>query len=283
MPKQCHLLVLPVCLLLVMMLVACNADNVSDETDAPAIVATEAPRQIATVALTEAPTRVPPTEVVGPTSEPTTRATTEPTIQVAVTEAVAMDSVSEPVDSILNAYRKLGDVQTLRVVSEICNEFTSATSSTFEFVQPDLYRRTVAYRDGSAEVEAVAIADTLYQKRDGVWEIFPRSAVISFDPKLILTTGEDDDIESLMNDMKTSFHNVRMTAQESLDGRMTQVYAFETVDPINLRTIWIGEADGRIYREANSWEVIDDADESYTCMTITTYEYDLPLVIEPPL
>lgn len=282
MPKQCHLLVLPVCLLLVMMLVACNADNVSDETDVSAVVATEAPRQIATVAPTEAPTRVPPTEVVEPTSEPTTRATTEPTIQVAVTEAVAMDSLSEPVAAILNAYRELGNAQSFRATRDVCNEFTNATSSTFEFLQPDLYRYTTTYRDGNTEVQQVAIGDILYLRKDETWEVLPRDAISSSDPEWIMTVGDNDDVEWLMNHVKTFYHNVRMTGQESLDGRTLQVYQFETNDPLHHHTVWIGETDSRFYRTSESWEVVDD-DASYTCTVFTTYEYDLPLSIEAPV
>lgn len=278
-----YVFVLAISVMLVIVLVACSVDTATNETEAPRLVETQAPDQIVTAAPTVVPVRVSPTQVVQPVSEQPTATVAAPTAEVVATEAAITDSLSDPIFAILDAFRQLSDVQSLRVTSDVCSEFTNVTSRTFEFVQPDSYRYMSTFRDGSTEVEDVAIGDTLYLKRDETWEIRSIDAIIfSSDPSWTMTVGDDDDVEGLMNNAKESYRDVRKAGQESLDGRVMQVYQFETNDPPHHHTVWISETDSRFYRTSESWEV-DDDDASYTCTVFTTYEYDLPLSIEAPV
>lgn len=270
-------------LLLVIMLTSCGAENVSDETNTRVPVMTATPVEIATLVPPEDPTNVPPTSASEPISELATPTVADLPTEIVGNESKVAQDVTEALYPILNAYKQLGDAQSLRVISNTCSDLTVAASYTFEFIQPDMYRNTITYKDGTIAVEEVGIGDVLYRQRDETWEILPLDTILySSNSAWVFTVGGDDNVELLLNDMKTSALNVQMTGQESLNGRMTQVYKYETTNPFELWTFWIGERDGRLYQEVKSWEV-DSDDESYTCAPITTYEYDIPLEIEPPI
>lgn len=269
--------------MLVIMLISCGEDNVSHETDSHVPVATENSTQSATMLPAEDSTSVSATSTSEPTPEPTTVTVAILPTEVVENELAVTEDVSDPLLVILNAYKQLGDAKSLRVISNTCSDLTVTASSTFEFIQPNLYRRIITYKDGNSEVEEVGIGDKLYLKRDETWEILPLSAIMfSSDPAWVFTVGGEDNIEVWINDIMMSSLNVRATGEESLDGHNTQVYQYETNNPVALWTTWIGETDGRLYRVVKSWEV-DSDDESYTCAPITAYEYDIPLEIEPPI
>jgi hypothetical protein len=236
--------------------------------------ATEAPTQ--ETAPTEAATEQ-PTQATAPTEAPTTGAapTTAPT-------ANAPTGGSAAADIITDAQRAALSAKSYRSTTVTTTADGKTGTSVAEFVAPDRIHEVIN-TGGRVVTEIIVIrGQGMWQKQNGKWMKLPAQAGETFfrlfDPKFY------EEVRKGIN-----IGTVQLVGADVLNGKPTLVYSYTTELDAGSNTtalkgsykIWIGALDHRAYKiEGNSESLLVKGGKNHI---VSTFEYDIPITIEPPV
>lgn len=250
-------------------LIGCSG---STPAPTPTAIPTNVPPSVApqTTAL-QATTLAPPTDAPAPTVLAATGAPTA----LSGGAGDLKPPEGAPLDVVKRATLKAFEANSVRAKTVIDAADGSHITLLIEYVKPD--RVHMVQPDGG---EFIAIKGKgVWRKTGAAWEGMGAEAASMF-----FTFLEPTAIEETLKLIETD--SVQFVGPALLDGKPMFVYTYKTKLDMGTQAtqgsnkIWLGALDGRAYRVetvSDSPVLVGKQDH-----TLATYEYDIPIVIEPP-
>lgn len=268
-----HLLFL-ILVILSIVVVACGGNSapsptVAATTNAPA--PTEADVQ---------PTNAPAPTQAAPTSAPqaaqTASSPTSAATAAATTGSQLEPPTGDPYDIIKNATLAQLQSKSFRATTSVESADGTKTQILIEYVAPGSIHVNLGHG------EQIAIKDKgAWIKNGDKWEAAPPGM-----ENLLFAMLSPESIQAILKNIQVS--SVRFVGPDVLDGKPMFVYQYDTlIDLGSNQSIkgtskaWIGALDHRAYRVESLTDSV--AKPGAQDKTTATYEYDIPITIEPPI
>jgi outer membrane lipoprotein-sorting protein len=208
---------------------------------------------------------VAPTLPLAPTAQPFPTIQPSPTVAPSPTVPLPTPTLANPLDAIKGAFRGFGGAKSFRAKMTSTSGAAANQEMILEVVMPNRFHMT------SNQFEAYMIASTFFMKVGNQWQkiAMPKA----FDLSMV-------DAKKLEADLGASTET-KLIGAELLDGTPTTVYQYTTTiktptPTTNTSKVWIGVADG-LPRKMESMPKTGGK------TVITYYDYNVNIVIEPPI
>ncbi|MGB8644260.1 MAG: hypothetical protein WCF84_03430 [Anaerolineae bacterium] len=261
---------------------ACNGGAVTTSSTSPTLAPAANTQPAPTQAMnTQATTAPAATQVMSaqPTATTAAKATAAP---AATADNAPPASGASALDLLINATRAQASAKSFRSTNVTTTEDGTTSTLIVEYAAPDRIHMTTTNATGPGSDMIIIKGQGTWQKRNGTWSKLPvdmgATAFAFLDPKAI------DQLRSTIN-----VGTLHLIGPELLGTTPTFVYQYDLVIPggnpaggdlKGTYKVWVGAVDHRVYKQEGDTDSFTKPGAK--THTVSTYEYDIDIQIQPP-